>query len=347
MSSPFFCPRPNGVLKGSRVTAAWASLGLVCICGKCQWAGSQPFDEMKTKVRQGPMKRPLLVGGLFVVTAIIFLWSRHDSVAPPMADAAPAPLPPPMAAKSQKATLQAAAYTTPKVRAQVVTDAYQGTFDSRDIKLAVDEILKVGTADQQGWAVTLVQDCSAVLNDPEFVTNAKNAGDAAATSLRDLTTRCAGFRKASTSELKELRDKLRAGAKESTSDYAKLRALSSRADDGDTRWSTVDEAFIAQSLYADDPVLAYTALEVVISCIDRNIVGADDRSLAHRMVQNRMIEGHRGQVTELMFCASGVLCNASNIPPTDATTPGMLRLEKAYEAALDSKAGPSRLLAIR
>jgi len=26
-----------------------------CIFGKCQWAGSQPFDEMKTKVRQGPI----------------------------------------------------------------------------------------------------------------------------------------------------------------------------------------------------------------------------------------------------------------------------------------------------
>lgn len=293
------------------------------------------------------MKRPLLVGGLFVVLAILFLWSRHDSVAPPMADAASAPLLAPVAAKSQDANPQVAAYATPKARAQVVTDAYQGTFDSRNIKFTVDEILKVGTPDQQGWAVTLVQDCGAVLNNPEFIKDAKSAGDSAETSLRDLTTRCAGFRKESTAELKELRDKLRAGAKESTSDYAKLRALSSRADAGDTRWSTVDEAFIAQSLYAGDPVLAYMALEVVISCIDRNIVGADDRSLALRMVQNRMIEGHRGQVTELMFCASGVLCNASNTPPIDATTPGMLRLEKAYEAALDSKASPSQLLTIR
>jgi hypothetical protein len=207
-------------------------------------------------------------------------------------------------------------------------------------------VIHGGTADQKGWAATLVQDCSAVLKE-DFSKRANGAGDAAKASYRDLSNRCAGFKDVTPAKLRELRDKLRADANESTSDYARLHALSNRADEGDTRWSTVDQADITRGLYSGDPVLEYAALEVVISCIDRNIVGADDRTLALRIVQSQLVEGKRGQVSELMFCASGAMCNASNTPLPDSTTPDMLRLENAYRAASDSKADPSQLLAIR
>lgn len=293
------------------------------------------------------MKHPLLIGGLLMMLVIAFPWSRHDSVAQPATEAASAPRLKTMAPNVDSPLVSAVSPAKPKLDAQPVTDSYLAVFDAQDVKLVVDNILKSGTADQKGWAATLVQECGTVLNSPDSVRNAKDSGDAAKAAFRELIHRCAGFENVASADLKALRNKLRTDAKDSSSDYAKLHLLSDRADAGDTRWSTVDQAFIARSLHSGDPVLEYAALDAIISCIDRNIVGGDDRSLALRMVQGQMIEGRRGRVTELMFCASGAMCNASGTPPTDATTPGMLRLERAYRSALESKSSPGQLLAIR
>jgi len=232
-------------------------------------------------------------------------------------------------------------------RPQPVTDAYLSLYKSRDVKRTVDDVLKNGTADQKGWAVNLVLHCNDAVNSPYLAKNAEEHGDAGRAAARELIARCAGYKGVSRDDLRALRDTLRAAAKDSTSDYGKLKALASRASDGDTRWSTVDEALVAQGLYSDDPALKVEALEVVILCIDRNVLGADDRSMALRAIQTQMADGNRGQVTELVFCANSGTCSASTIPPDDIPTPGMQRLLNAYHSALDAKASPSQLLTIR
>ena len=294
------------------------------------------------------MKRPLLVGGFLIVLATIYFWSRHDAVAPPP-EVASAPAP--RAVEPRVVALPASAPSLPVKplsRPHPVTDSYISLYDSRDIKRTVDDVLKNATADQKGWAVGLVLHCTGALHSPYFAKKAEEHGDAGLAAAKDITTRCAGYKGVSRDDLRALRDTLRAAAKDSTSDYGRLKALASRASEGDTRWSTVDEALIAQGLYSDDPVLEDEALEVVISCIDRNVTGGNDRSLALRLVQGPLLEGHRGQDTELMFCASGGVCNTPDASPqTDPRTPEVRRLENAYQAALDAKASPSQLLTIR
>lgn len=313
------------------------------------------------------MKRLLFVSTLALALVFVFC-DRILSPTPPhaarladtavVAPAGPSPAPAVAAAShSAKPLLPLAS--------QPVTDRRRQILDARDMMATIDAIRRNGTSDEKESAALLLAECAAydkpfeaqqealrAYRDPahplpeesdELVARKRSAWDT-------LRTRCKGVNALSKQERVGSLRELRADARANPGVVGEFEAISSRASDGDTRWTPAQADSITDALYSGDAVVARAAFWALYSSVDRNAPGGEDRSTALLFgMAPRYVNPRLSEFETLGACATTGRCGQAPDRNDDgsAYSPAVRRLMDEYRAAFAAHRDARAILGIR
>lgn len=250
------------------------------------------------------------------------------------------------------AILLASSAAADGAHAQRFAAAHARLDDAPDMLAAIRAAQADGSADEKGWAANALSTCT-------FITGASTPDGLSPAGVEDwhaakaeAQQRCAGVTAMKRADYEALGDELRAAGIASTSELGHLRWIGATPDGLGFRPATNDELkTLAAALRDDDPVVAYTAANVMSGLIEQ-VAGRAGNLAFVAVAAPPSLVARQGRLDALFECLIDGWCEHTHgdtlvqawRTPKDAR---QARLQRAYADALARGAALEDVLKIR